>query len=1243
MGTKIIVDPDASVLAIAPEADFSAWPTVGPIPLSVAFTNGSGGDYTGNLWTFGDGVTSTLTSPSHTYATAGVYTVSLTVTGPDGSDTLTRASYVTATPRADFMAEPTLGDAPLTVAFTDASEGAITGRWWGFGDGAHATAQNPSHEYTSPGTYTVTLTVTDTLGLSHTATRPGYVAAQEPITTGTWVQTNWIGGEGQLDWSDTTQYRTSDSYIDAATLGQLSLLPVVGDVRVHGTDTASDDNSLPAIASDGSGNSCVAWKRSQGWGTNSALYLQRLDHDANRLWAQDVQVTAAVTETISVAADGSGYCYVVWEDGRSGNEDVYAQKYDSSGSALWTSGGVRVNDYATATQNHPDVTVAPNASWVLVTWEDTRTSPSHVYAQKLSTGAGTRQWANDRQTDGGSFAYHMTPKITVDAAEACYYVTWRDSSHIYAHKRAVSTNSCSEWASQVTVWQGTSQQYPSRPDLALGVDGNLYVAWLDRRVTGGKYNLYVQKFDSSGNRQWNDDVKANGPVGISSSVWVGTSIIGSDADGNFYVAWQDDRVQAYLYQGFIQKFDSDGARVWVSDVRAAVDPTTQHNEDYQSIAVDPDGSSYVVWLDRRENYANNIYGQKYDTDAQAQWRKQVISGALQSSLFERDYVANWGTIDWTSSEPSGTSVQVEVSANEGLTWTLATKGESVDLYSPSLIYRVTLTSTVRPTLPVLYDLSVQYTPDTAEPTPTPAPTMGDEELEAVRLINQERTERGLAPLLLNESLFRGARQYSQSMATDDPDDFTHYLSPSGEERCVENGFNCWPAGCYIEEVIAGGYWTAADVVDGWMESAGHHEALLNPDSREIGIGHVSGGYWGDYWTGELAAQPNTIPIFIDNDAEATTSRAVTVTLDNEFARPSSAAGDVMGLATQVQVSLSPTFSGAEWITYPLVSDVIEEEGFDPIEYYVPLTVPVTLPPEPGTKSVYARFRDAQGRMTVSRDTIRYAPEPVVPVTVPVLPPSTAYFQSPLFVGAATFDYPIEAAPGTAGLQPNLVLRYSSYVADQGWDQQSGWTGLGASLDLGYIVRRPDATPADTSDDSFILYLDGTSYPLVYSDPTLGGDGYYHTERETFWRIQRLSGAPHGVDGGEYWVLTTQDGTQRRFGYDSDSAWRYVADGAGTRHVYRYNLDRMEDPHTNTLTASYITDTASYDGADYERAGYLSQILYTGNATTGAPARRRVDFSYSSREISGQKDYDPTWRFRLSDKLDAVEVRVQDEQ
>ena len=167
----------------AVEAGFAAEPTGGPAPLTVAFSNTSTGDYDASLWRFGDGVTGTLDSPTHTYTIPDVYTVTLSVEGLGGMDSLTRTHYITAyTPvEPGFTAAPRTGIAPLTVAFTNTTSGDYATSLWWFGDGLTSTLDSPEHVYTS-GLFSVTLTAsgpggTDTLTYTH------YISVSRLATT----------------------------------------------------------------------------------------------------------------------------------------------------------------------------------------------------------------------------------------------------------------------------------------------------------------------------------------------------------------------------------------------------------------------------------------------------------------------------------------------------------------------------------------------------------------------------------------------------------------------------------------------------------------------------------------------------------------------------------------------------------------------------------------------------------------------------------------------------------------------------------------------------------------------------------------------------------------------------------------------------------------------------------------------------------------------------------------------------
>ncbi|MBK8135454.1 MAG: PKD domain-containing protein [Chloroflexi bacterium] len=148
----------------------------GPSPLSVQFTDRSTGNITDYRWDFGDGTTSNERSPRHVFTVQGTYNISLRVRGPGGTgrafSVVTVSNPQVNPPVANFTPLNTGGNAPLGIQFTDTSTGQVTSRLWEFGDGTTSTDQNPIHQFASPGSYSVRLTVS---GPGGTASQVGTV------------------------------------------------------------------------------------------------------------------------------------------------------------------------------------------------------------------------------------------------------------------------------------------------------------------------------------------------------------------------------------------------------------------------------------------------------------------------------------------------------------------------------------------------------------------------------------------------------------------------------------------------------------------------------------------------------------------------------------------------------------------------------------------------------------------------------------------------------------------------------------------------------------------------------------------------------------------------------------------------------------------------------------------------------------------------------------------------------------
>ncbi len=159
---EIAADPQNPATGVA--VNFTVTITDDDQPTGTAFTY---------AWDFDDGTTSTVAAPAKSFATEGTFTVTVTVTDAQAAtDTATIDVLVgNEKPVADFTESTTTPSTGDAVQFTDTStdpndDPADTPFTyaWDFGDGATSTAEDPSHTYTTPGTYTVTLTVTDSRG-----------------------------------------------------------------------------------------------------------------------------------------------------------------------------------------------------------------------------------------------------------------------------------------------------------------------------------------------------------------------------------------------------------------------------------------------------------------------------------------------------------------------------------------------------------------------------------------------------------------------------------------------------------------------------------------------------------------------------------------------------------------------------------------------------------------------------------------------------------------------------------------------------------------------------------------------------------------------------------------------------------------------------------------------------------------------------------------------------------------------
>jgi uncharacterized protein YkwD len=196
-----------------------------------------------------------------------------------------------------------------------------------------------------------------------------------------------------------------------------------------------------------------------------------------------------------------------------------------------------------------------------------------------------------------------------------------------------------------------------------------------------------------------------------------------------------------------------------------------------------------------------------------------------------------------------------LAAQATITATLASPTAVVTIHDGSLVMAATPIPRAVRILPLIMKGWLVWVPDI--PTPTPTPTLpggpSEFELEAWRLVNQQRAANGLPPLAWASELWCAAHAHSVDMATNNCFSHSGCLDNSSPwQRITACSYQLAASG----ENIVAGYPSPASVVQTWMASSGHRANILNPSFRDLGVGYAynqNSTYW-HYWTLDLATR-----------------------------------------------------------------------------------------------------------------------------------------------------------------------------------------------------------------------------------------------------------------------------------------------------------------------------------------------------------------------------------------------------
>jgi hypothetical protein len=299
--------------------------------------------------------------------------------------------------------------------------------------------------------------------------------------------------------------------------------------------TATNSQLYPQAVQDSLGGAIIAWTDYRS-GTNYDLYAQRVSATGIvRLGANGIAVCTAASDQQSFAMtpDGSGGTFIAWEDLRSGTDyDVYAQKLSGTG-AQWAAGtGMPVCVLTPTNQNRPRL-VRDGGGGVIIAWEDVRSGNFDVYAQRLD-GSGAPSWTLNGVTvasgTGDQNGVHVCPDGFGGAVLA-----WSDAragtKDVYAQRLDLSGGAW--WkANGVAVTSASGDQAVA--DLVNDGAGSTIFVWTDLR-NGAHRDIYARAVDATGSLMW----QANG-VPINTNVGDQyTPLLVTDGTGGAIAAWTD--------------------------------------------------------------------------------------------------------------------------------------------------------------------------------------------------------------------------------------------------------------------------------------------------------------------------------------------------------------------------------------------------------------------------------------------------------------------------------------------------------------------------------------------------------------------------------------------------------------------------------------------------------------------------------------------------------------------------------
>lgn len=443
--------------------------------------------------------------------------------------------------------------------------------------------------------------------------------------------------------------------------------PIGSNVRVNDDNYLDNpgwtDHTDPHVAMNDSGRVIVTWAdRRAGY---FDIWAQLFDQNGNKIGNNFMVNDEGSPNTYNdhpVAAIGpAGNFVIAWNDNRESDDDVFAQRFDATGNPLGANVKVNTDGETEYGQYPPGIGIADNGDFV-ITWADNRRSgEADVYYQRYSSSGvalGANMLANDT-----SLAIPEKRSTLAMNGNGNFVIVWDDYSSFNPSDPDVMAQRFSPTGAKIgtsfKVNDDATTEAQQGVDVAINDNGHFIISWIDNRIDNFFGDIYAQRYDQNGiaigsnflgddfggsgmqeyarcaisnaggfvltwsNSKTNTDILAinydnQGQVSgasytVNDDIGSGKQIVPATAmneNGDFVIVWEDYR-DDYRGEVYLQRYDN-AAHQLGANVKVNTDNGYYNYTLSPAVAMNNTGQFIVAWTDRRSTNCPELYVQRYD-------------------------------------------------------------------------------------------------------------------------------------------------------------------------------------------------------------------------------------------------------------------------------------------------------------------------------------------------------------------------------------------------------------------------------------------------------------------------------------------------------------------------------------------------------------------------------------------------------------------------------------------------------